>query len=66
MSKVESGGISSVENVRSSDFNVTSSDLSSTHGQKCRVELDDKDWFCSCTCNNYRRNRMLQFKFKFM
>ena len=31
MSKVESGGISSAENVRSSDFNVTSSDLSSTH-----------------------------------
>ena len=31
MSKVKSGRISSVENVGSSDFNVTNSDLPSAH-----------------------------------
>ena len=59
MGKVESDGINYVEIVGENIFNATSSDLSSTHRLKCRVDFGDKDQFCSCTCNGYRRNRML-------
>ena len=59
MGKVESDEINSVEIVGENVFNVTSSDLSSTHRLKYRVDFGDKDRFCSCTCNDYRRNRML-------
>ena len=59
MAKVESDGISSVEIVGENVSNVTSSDLSCTHRLKYRVDFGDKDRFCSCTCNDYRRNRML-------
>ena len=59
MGKVESDGINSVEIVGENVFHVTSSDLSSTHRLKYRVDFGDKDRFCSCTCNEYLRNRML-------
>ena len=59
MSKVESDGINSVEIVGGNVFNVTSSDLSSTHRLKYRVDFGDENRFCRCTCNDYRRNRML-------
>ena len=59
MDKVESDGINSVEIDGENVFNVTSSDLSSTCRLKYRVDFGDKDRFCSCTCNDYWRNRML-------
>ena len=33
--------------------------MSWTHRLKYRVDFGDKDRFCSCTCDDYRRNRML-------
>ena len=59
ISKVESAEINSVEIVGGNAFNVTSPDLSSIHKLKHRVHLGDENRFCSCTCNDYRRNRML-------
>ena len=59
MGKVESDGISSVEIVGDNVFNVTSSDLCSTHRLKYRDDIGDEDRFCSCLDNDYRRNRML-------
>ena len=59
ISKVESAEINSVEIVGGNAFNVTSPDLSSIHKLKYRVHLGDENRFCSCTCNDYRRNRML-------
>ena len=63
MGKVETDGINSVEIAGDNAFNETSSDLSSTHRLKYRVDIGDKDRFCSCTRNGYRRNRMLRKQF---
>ena len=59
MGKVELDGAHSVEIAGGNVFNVTSSDLYSTHRLKYRVNFSDEKRFCSCTCNDYRRNRML-------
>ena len=48
-----------VKSDRITVFNVTSSDLSSTHRLKYRVDFGEENWFCKCTCNDYGRNRML-------
>ena len=59
MGKVELDGAHSVEIAGGNVFNVTSSDLHSTHSLRYRVNFSDEKRFCSCTCNDYRRNRML-------
>ena len=59
MGKVESDRINSVEIVGGNVFHVASSDLSSTHRLKYRVDFGDENRFFSCICNDYRRNRML-------
>ena len=59
MDKVESGGINSIEIVGGNVFNVTSSDLSFTHRLKYGVYFGGENRFCSCTCNDHRRSRML-------
>ena len=59
MGKVELDGTHSVEIAGGNVFNVTSSDLYSKHRLKYRVNFSDEKRFCSCTCNDYQRNRML-------
>ena len=52
MGKEESDGIIFFEIVGDNVFNVTSSDLLSTHRLKDRVDFADEDRISSCTCND--------------